>query len=129
MKVALAGCRGLLGGWIVAVTIPLLLAPAAIAQSSVIGLGDRSRIALASAEILGALLFPFQRVVTAGAVLLLAAFLVAAALHFHHGEWPWRLGAYAAAVIVLERFTIRASFDPMLAPSAAPPRRVLPGRR
>ena len=109
MRVNLAAARGLLAGWIVAVTVPLLIDAATIAAWTGSGLGARSRWTLALAEISGALLFAFQHTVAVGMVLLIGTFLVAAALHVHHGLWPSRLGIYALCVIVLARATQQAS--------------------
>ena len=107
MRLALDSCRGLFAGWVIAATVPLLVSSVAIAEWSAIGFGDRYRIALAAVEILGALLFAFRRLASLGAGLLLLSFLVAGALHFEHGYWPWWLGLYAVVVVVLERGTRR----------------------
>jgi len=107
VRVDLAAARGLLAGWIVAVTLPLLFKAATIAEWASIGLGDRARWTLASIEIIGALLFAFERTVIPGAVLLITTFLAAAALHIRHGLWPWWLASYAVIVLVLTWVTAK----------------------
>jgi len=108
VRVNLAVARGLLAGWILAVTVPLLVDTATIAAWTGIGLGFRLRWTLALVEITGAVLFAFERTVAVGAVLLIATFLVAATLHVRHGLWPWWLGIYALTVVTLARATHQA---------------------
>jgi hypothetical protein len=107
MRVDLSSCRGLLSGWLLAVTVPLLVSPHAIAAWSVAGLGDRARIALATAEIFGAAFFAFERTAMAGFALLLATFVLAAFIHVHHGEMPYSLAAYSIAGAILLYLTQR----------------------
>jgi hypothetical protein len=66
VRVILASGRGLLSGWIIAMTVPLLMSAHAIEASSYAGLGDASRIGLARVELLGAVLFAFEVPVAAG---------------------------------------------------------------
>jgi hypothetical protein len=101
VRVNLAATRGLFAGWIVAATVPLLFRADTIAAWATLGLGHRSRWALCCIEIVGALLFPFERSVIPGAVLLVSTFLAAAALHVRHGLWPWWLAGYAVIVVAL----------------------------
>ncbi len=108
MRLILASARGLLGGWIIALTVPLLIDPHAIAAWSAVGLGNRSRMLLAAAELLGAALFAFETPILAGLALLMAAFVAAGVLHLHHGETPWWLVAYAVVALLLWRFTVRS---------------------
>ncbi len=108
MRVSLASTRGLLGGWLVAATVSSLTVPAALAAWSAAGLGGFSRLAIGSAEILGAALFAFESTVLAGFALLLGTLLIAAVVHLRIGEGPWHLGAYALAAAVLLYFTRRA---------------------
>jgi hypothetical protein len=107
MRLILGNCRGILSGWLIAVTIPLLAEPRSIAAWSATGLGDPSRIGLATMELLGAALFAFERTVAAGFALLLASFTVAAVLHLHHRELPWWLAAYTLAGTLLLYFSRR----------------------
>ena len=109
MRVKLAAARGLFAAWIVGVTLPLLFDSAAIAAWAGIGLGDRSRRALACSELIGALLFAFERTVLPGAILLITTFGVAAALHRHYGIWPWWLASYAVIVVALAWVTKKPS--------------------
>jgi hypothetical protein len=109
MRLTLASARGLLSGWIIALTIPLLNDPRTIAAWSAAGLGGRSRLLLAAIELLGAALFAFETSVRAGLVLLVLIFLAAGAAHLHQGRIPWWLLAYAIAAILLGRQTLRAS--------------------
>jgi hypothetical protein len=88
VRVILASGRGLLSGWIIAMTVPLLMSAHAIAASSSAGLGDASRIGRATVELLGAVLFAFEVPVAAGS-------------HAHHHEAPWWLALYAIAGAVL----------------------------
>jgi hypothetical protein len=98
----------LLSGWLIAVTVRLLTDPYAVAAWSAAGAGERSRVGLASVELLGAALFAFDTSVVAGFVLLLGSFIGAAAIHIHHGELPWWLAAYSAAGIIMLYCTLRA---------------------
>jgi hypothetical protein len=107
VRVNLSSCRGLLSGWLVAVTVPLLVHPHTIAAWSATGLGDRARIALAAAELLGAALFAFERTVMAGFTLLLMTFVLAAVIHVHHDEMPYSLAAYSIAGTLLVYLTRR----------------------
>jgi hypothetical protein len=108
VRVNLASGRGLLAGWLIALTIPLLFDPHSIAAWSAAGLGDASRIALAAIEVAGAALFAFERVALAGFALLLASFIPAAVIHVHHDEAPWRLALYSIAALLLSLYTRRA---------------------
>jgi hypothetical protein len=107
MRLILASSRGLLGGWLVAMSIPLLIDPRAVAAWSATGLHDPIRIGLAAGELLGAALFAFEGSALAGLMLLLASFTAAAAIHLHHGERPWWLAMYATTGILLLYFTHR----------------------
>ena len=108
MRLILASGRGLLSGWLIALTIPLLIDPHTIAVWSAAGLGDRSRVGLAIIELLGAALFAFEVPIVVGLSLLFASFIPAAAIHIRHNEMPWWLGAYAIAGLLLLHFTRRA---------------------
>lgn len=108
MRVILASGRGLLSGWLIAATIPLLIDPHTIAAWSAASLADRSRVGLATIELLGAALFAFELPVVAGFALLLTSFIAAAVIHIHHNEMPWWLAVYSIAVILLLYFTRRA---------------------
>jgi hypothetical protein len=66
VRVNLASGRGLLSGWLVAVTVPLLFDADTIAAWSAAGLGKPARVALASVELLGAGLFAFERTLIPG---------------------------------------------------------------
>lgn len=107
MRSSLASARGLLGGWLLAVTVPLLTDAATISAWAAAGLHDRARIGLAAAELLGAVLFAFERPIIAGFALLLGSFSVAAAVHIQVGKAPWHLALYALAAILLLYFTRR----------------------
>jgi hypothetical protein len=107
VRVNLASGRGLLSGWLVAVTVPLLADAHTIAAWSAASLGNRARIALAAVEFFGAGLFAFERTVMAGFVLLLATFVPAAVIHVHHDEMPWWLAVYSIAGTLLMYFTLR----------------------
>jgi hypothetical protein len=104
----LSSCRGLLSGWLVAASVPLLVNPHTVAAASAAGLGDHVRITLATAEIVGAALFAFERTVMAGFALLLMTFVLAAVIHVHHGEMPFWLAAYAIAGAILMYLTQRS---------------------
>jgi len=108
VRTRLASGRGLLGGWLIATTMPLLFNPHTIAAWSATGLGDASRIALASVEIAVAALFAFERATVAGFALLLASFIPAAVIHVHHDGAPWWLALYSIAAIPLLFLTRRA---------------------
>jgi hypothetical protein len=107
VRVNLSGCRGLLSGWLVALTMPLLVHAHTIAASSAAGLGDRARVALATGEIFGAAFFAFERTAMAGFALLLMTFALAAAIHVRHGEMPYSLAAYAIVGAILLYLTQR----------------------
>ena len=115
MRVILASGRGLLSGWLIAATIPLLIDPHTIVAWSAAGLGNRSRVGLAAIELLGAALFAFELPVVTGFVLLLASFIAAAVIHIHHDEMPWWLAVYSFAGILLLYFTRRALRPPVMA--------------
>jgi hypothetical protein len=108
VRVNVASGRGLLAGWLIAMTIPLLIDPRSITAWSAAGLGDAYRITLAAIEVAGAMLFAFERVALAGFALLLASFIPAAIIHIHHDEAPWRLALYSVAAILLSLYTLRA---------------------
>jgi hypothetical protein len=108
MRVILASGRGLLSGWLIALTIPLLIDPHTIAAWSSAGVGDQSRVGLAVVELLGAALFAFEVPIVVGFWLLVASFILAAVIHIRHNETPWWLGAYSVAGSFLLYFTRRA---------------------
>ncbi len=105
MRLTLASARGLLGGWLLAHTLPLLIDHREIGHWSAMGLGDPLRIALATIELLGAVLFAFEATVSVGLALLLAAIVIAALIHIHHGQAPWWLAGYAVAAGLLWYFS------------------------
>jgi hypothetical protein len=107
VRVDLSSCRGLLSGWLAAVTVPLLIHPHSIAAASAAGLGDGARIALATGEIVGAALFAFERTAMAGFTLLMMTFVVAAVIHVHLGDRPYSLAAYSIAGAILLYLTQR----------------------
>jgi hypothetical protein len=107
VRVNLSSCRGLLSGWLIALTAPLLVDPNTIAAAAAAGLGDRARIALAATELLGAAFFAFERTVMAGFALLSITFVPVAVIHVHHGEMPYWLAAYSIAATFLLYFTRR----------------------
>jgi hypothetical protein len=107
MRVILASGRGLLGGWLMAMTVPLLHDPRAIAGWSAAGLHDTIRIGLAATELIGAALFAIERTAASGLVLLLISFSAAAAIHLRLGDRPWWLAGYAIAGILLFYLTHR----------------------
>lgn len=109
MRVVVASSRGILSGWLIKATLPLLVSPHAIAEWTAAGVGDRARIALAVIELLGAALFAFERSVLAGFILLVLSFAYAALIHVLHGEMPWWLGGYSAAGALLLYLTRRDS--------------------
>jgi hypothetical protein len=78
MRVILASGRGLLSGWLIAATVPLLVDSHSIAAWSAAGVGDGWRVGLAAMELLGAALFAFEVPAVAGFALLLASFVIAA---------------------------------------------------
>jgi hypothetical protein len=107
MRLILASGRGLLGGWLMAMAIPLLLDPGAIAGWPAAGLHDHGRIGLAAVELLGAALVALEGTAVAGLMLLLVSFAAAAAIHLHQGDKPWPLAMYASAGILLLYLTRR----------------------
>jgi hypothetical protein len=107
VRVILSSCRGLLSGWLVALSMPLLVHAHTIAASSAAGLGDHARVALATGEIFGAALFAFERTAIAGFALLLMTFALAAVVHVHHGEMPYSLAAYSVVGAILLYLTQR----------------------
>jgi hypothetical protein len=109
MPLMLASGRGLLGGWLVAHTLPLLVGHQEVAAWAAMGLGDHLRLGLATIELLGAVLFAFDATVTTGFVLLLMAFVIAAVIHIHHGQAPWWLACYAVATALLWHFSRRSA--------------------
>jgi len=111
VRLILASARGLLSGWLIAATMPLLLDPRTMAAWAAVGLGDRSRMALSAIEILGAVLFAFEAQAITGYALLMVSFLVAAILHLHHHEMPWWLAVYAIAGALLLRYSVAAGRD------------------
>jgi hypothetical protein len=110
MRTILASGRGLLSGWLIAATVPLLTDARAIAAWSATGLWDPFRSGLAGIELLGAALFAFEATVVAGLVLLLGSFVAAALIHVHHYQMPWWLALYALAALVLWYRTQCATF-------------------
>ncbi|HEX9140078.1 MAG TPA: hypothetical protein VF848_09825 [Steroidobacteraceae bacterium] len=109
MRLTLASGRGLLAGWLLAHTFPLLISHQEIGAWSAMGLGDRLRIGLAAIELLGAVLFAFEATVTTGLALLLTAFVIAALIHVRQGQVPWWLAGYALAAVLLRYFSRRAA--------------------
>jgi hypothetical protein len=107
MRVILASSRGLLGGWLMAMTMPLMINPRAVADWSATGLHDELRVGLAAIEVLGAALFAFDGTALAGLLLLLISFIAAAVIHLRLGDRPWWLAGYAIAGILLLYFTHR----------------------
>jgi hypothetical protein len=108
MRVTVASGRGLLSGWLIAATIPLLIDPHTIAAWSAAGVGDRWRLGLAAIELLGAVLFAFELPAVVGFALLLASFALAAVIHISRDETPWWLAVYLIAGILLLYCTRRA---------------------
>jgi hypothetical protein len=108
VRAIVASGRGLLSGWLIAATIPLLVDPHTIATWSAAGVGDRWRVALAAIELPGAMLFAFELPAVVGFVLLLASFVIAAVIHISHDEMPWWLAVYLIAGILLLYCTRRA---------------------
>jgi hypothetical protein len=108
MRAILASGRGLLSGWLIAATVPLLVDPHTIAAWSAAGVGDRWRVELAAMELLGAALFAFEVPAVVGFALLLASFVIAAVIHISHDEMPWWLAVYLIAGILLVYCTRRA---------------------
>jgi hypothetical protein len=109
MRLTLASARGLLGGWLLAHTLPLLIDHREIGAWSAMGLGDQLRIALAAIELLGAVLFAFEATMSAGLALLLTAFVIAALIHIHHSQLPWWLAGYAIAALLLWYFSRKSA--------------------
>jgi hypothetical protein len=107
MRLMLASARGLLSGWLMALTLPLLAEPHTISAWSAAGLGSRWRVLLAAVELLGAGLFALETPLLAGWALLLLSFAAAAVVHLQHGEMPWWLAAYAFIATALWRCTLR----------------------
>jgi DoxX-like family len=89
VRVAVASARGILGGWLLKATLPLLVSPHAIAEWTAAGVGDPARVALAVVELLGAVLFAFEWTAVVGFLLLTLSFAYAVAIHIQHGEMPW----------------------------------------
>ena len=108
VRVAIASTRGILSGWLLAATLPLLVSPHAIAEWTAAGLGDWARVGLAATEFLGAALFAFEWSAIAGFVLLSLSFAYAVFIHLQHGKMPWWLGGYYVASLVLLYWTRRA---------------------
>jgi hypothetical protein len=108
VRVAVASTRGILSGWLLKATLPLLVSPHAIAEWTAAGVGDRARVALAATELLGAALFAFERSAIAGFFLLALSFADAAVIHVQHREMPWWLGGYFVASALLLYWTRRA---------------------
>jgi hypothetical protein len=105
VRVGVASARGIVGGWILKATLPLLVSPQAIAEWTAAGVGDRARIALAVVELLGAALFAFEWSAVAGFILLALSFSYAAIIHIQRGELPWWLGGYLVASAILIYWT------------------------
>jgi len=109
VRLILASTRGLLCGWLIALTLPLLVDPHTMSAWSAAGLGSRSRILLAAAELLGAALFAFEAPIAPGLTLLMLAFVSSGVVHLHQGERPWWLVAYAIVATLQWRFTVRVA--------------------
>jgi len=107
VRVALAGARGLLGGWLIATTVSSLTGPAGLAAWSAAGMGGLNRVAITLPEIVGAALFALEPTMFTGFALLLATLLVAMIVHIRIGEGPWHLAAYALVAAVLLYVTRR----------------------
>jgi len=120
VRTVLASGRGLLGGWLIAATMPLIESTHAIAAGSAEGLGDSVRITLATLELSGAALFAFESSVNIGAWMLLTSFAVAASIHLHNRQLAWWLGAYTVAALLLWCATCRALRDGPTAPLPLP---------
>lgn len=105
MRGAVASTRGILSGWLLKATLPLLVSPHAIAEWTAAGVGDRARVALAATELLGAAFFAFEWSAVAGFILLSLSFADAAVIHVEHGEIPWWLGGYLVASAILLYWT------------------------
>jgi hypothetical protein len=108
IRLLATSARGLFSGWLLALTVPLLSDAVTISAWNAAGLGDQVRIVLAVVELLGAALFAFETLITAGFALLLGAFAFAAALHAHFGKAPWHLALYAFIAALLLYFTKRS---------------------
>lgn len=104
----MASARGLLSGWLLTLTVPLLSNAVTISARSAAGLDDQARIVLALTELLGAALFAFEPLIVAGFALLLGAFAFAAAVHIYLGKAPWQLLFYALVATLLLYFTKRS---------------------
>ena len=74
------------------------------------GRPDGARIALAAAELAGAVLFLFRRTILAGALVLLVVLAWAAGFHFALGLGATNLWLSMAAVLVLSAATSARSF-------------------
>jgi len=109
MRLTLVSLRGLLGGWLLAHTLPLLISQQEIGGWSAMGLGDHLRIGLATIELLGAVLFALEATVNAGLALLLTAFVIAALIHIHHGQAAGWLAGYAIATVLLWYFSRKSA--------------------
>jgi hypothetical protein len=112
VRVVVASIRGILGGWLIKATLPLLVSPHAIAEWTAAGIGDRARVTLAIVELLGAALFVFEWSTLAGFILLTLSFAYAAVIHVQHGEMPWWLGIYLVTSALLLYWTRRAQNPP-----------------
>ena len=107
MQLIAASARGLFSGWLLALTVPLLMDAMTISAWRAAGLGNQARIGLAIAELSGAALFAFEPLIAAGFGLLLGAFAFAAAVHIHFGKAPWHLAFYALLATLLVYFSKR----------------------
>ncbi len=107
MRVILGSWRGIMSGWLIAATVPLLADPRSIGAWTAAGLSDEARIGLATAELFGAGLFAFEITAAAGFALLLGSFIAVATIHIHHREMPWWLAAYSIAGLLLLYLTRR----------------------
>jgi hypothetical protein len=101
MQLILASSRGVLCGWLTALTIPPLIDPRAIAACSAAALHDPIRSEPAANELFGAALCAFEGSALAGLKLLPASFTAAAAIDLRHGEIPRWLALSAAMGILL----------------------------
>jgi hypothetical protein len=108
MRVVMATYRGLLGGWLIAATVPLLADFHPGATGVADGLWDPFRFGLAGIELLGAVLFAFEATVVAGLLLLLCSFTAAALIHIHYQVPRW-LALYALVALALWYATQRAT--------------------
>ena len=108
MRIVMATCRGLLSGWLIATTVPLLayFHPGSTWVAG--GFADPFRFGLAGIELLGAALFAFEATVVAGLPLLLCSFTSAALIHIHY-QVPWWPPFYALAALALWYATRRVT--------------------